>query len=179
MSLLGSARVRLRDVTLADADLLDEWSRAAKGAGGFNDFDQPDERVDRDALAKGPFRDAHNGTLIVERIVDGLPIGTIGWHEIRYGPNPESIAWNIGIELIGHARGAGYGTEAQRLLADLLFETTSANRVEAATDVDNVAERRSLEKAGFRRDGIIRGAQFRAGAYRDLVVYARVRGDPA
>ena len=63
-------------------------------------------------------------------------------------------------------------------MAEELFRTTDANRVEASTDVDNVAEQRSLTKAGFTREGIARGSQFRGGAYHDLIVYARLRTDP-
>jgi RimJ/RimL family protein N-acetyltransferase len=88
-----------------------------------------------------------------------------------------SDTWQIGIELIPSARGQGLGTEAQRLIADWLFVTTPANRVEASTDVDNLPEQRSLEKAGYRREGVARGAQFRGGAYHDLVYYARLRAD--
>jgi RimJ/RimL family protein N-acetyltransferase len=84
----------------------------------------------------------------------------------------------VGIELLPEARGQGFGAEAQRALADWLFETTSVNRVQAETDIENLAEARSLEKAGFTRDGVLRGAQFRAGAYHDLVVYSRLRSDP-
>jgi len=40
-----------------------------------------------------------------------------------------------------------------------------------------VAEQRALEKANFLREGIARHAQFRAGQWRDLVVYSRLRGD--
>jgi RimJ/RimL family protein N-acetyltransferase len=54
-------------------------------------------------------------------------------------------------------------------LADYLFETTETNRVEASTDVENVAQQRALEKAGFVREGVQRGAQFRAGAQHDPV----------
>jgi RimJ/RimL family protein N-acetyltransferase len=43
--------------------------------------------------------------------------------------------------------------------------------------VQNLAEQRSLEKAGYRREGIQRGAQYRAAAYHDLVTYSRLRGD--
>jgi len=170
-------RVRLRDVTLADADLLDAWD-ADPEIGGFNDMGMPREPVNREVLARGPLRNERNGVLIVERIADGTPIGTVGWHRVTYGPNPESAAWNFGIELRPDARGQGYGSEAQRLLAAYLFETTGANRVEASTDLDNVAEQRALEKAGFRREGIARGAQYRAGRHRDLVTYARLRDDP-
>lgn len=171
-------RVRLRDVTLADADLLDAWS-TPEAQGEFNDFGLPRSPAPRAALAEGPLRNEHNGQLLVELVAGGTPIGTVSWHRVMNGPNPESAAWNMGISLVPEARGQGYGSEAQRQLADYLFETTDANRVEASTDVANIAEQRSLERAGFLREGVQRGAQFRAGAYRDLVVYSRLRDDPA
>jgi RimJ/RimL family protein N-acetyltransferase len=172
-----AARVRLRDIGAADADLLDAWGADPAASGEFNDFGGTPEPVDREAIAKGPLRNERNGNLIVERVEDGRPIGGVGWHKVGYGPNTESDAWNIGIALIPEARGHGYGVEAQRLLAAYLFETTGVNRVEAQTDVDNLAEQRALERAGFHRDGVVRGAQFRAGAYHDLVTYSRLRDD--
>ena len=170
-------RVRLRDVTLADLDLLDGWATDPQSRSEFNDFGEPPSLMPRDVVAKGPLRNEHNGVLIVERLEDQMPIGTVGWHKVRYGPNPESDAWNCGIELRPEARGQGYGTEAQALLAEYLFETTSMNRVEASTDVANLAEQRSLEKAGWVREGVQRRAQFRAGEYHDLVTFSRLRTD--
>ena len=168
-------RVRLRDVTLDDADLLDAWNADPGSSGEFNDFGGTPKPTDREALARGPLRNERNGQLMVERVADGQPIGVVGFHAVGYGPNPESVAWNMGIALLPEARGKGYGAEAQALFAAYLFETTEVNRVEAQTDVDNVAEQRSLEKAGFVREGTIRGAQFRAGAYHDLVTYSILR----
>jgi len=168
--------VRLRDCTLADADTLDEWNRN-KDVGSFNDFG-PREPVPREVLASGPLRNDKNGTLIVERLADDEPVGTIGWRLVTvYGPSPFSDALQIGVELIPSARGQGLGVEAQRLVADYLFASSHVNRVEASTDIDNVAEQRALEKAGFQREGVVRGAQFRDGTHHDLVVYARVRSD--
>ncbi len=169
-------RVLLRDVTLDDADLLDEWNRDME-VGGFNDFG-PREPIPREPLAEGPLRNDRNGSLIVALLESGEPIGTVGWRRVLvYGPSPFSDAWQIGIELLAHARGRGLGTEAQRLLADYLFAATDLNRVEASTDIDNVAEQRSLEKAGYMREGVVRGSQFRGGAYHDLVYYSRLRSD--
>ena len=173
---MSEPRVRLRDATIDDAELLDAWE-APEMRGAFNDFGMPPRASLVEALRAGPLRGRHQGMLIVERLADGAPIGTVGWHAVRYGPNEQSRAWNVGIALVPDGRGHGYGAEAQRLLAAELFATTDAHRVEASTDVDNVAEQRSLEKAGFVREGIQRGAQFRAGAYRDLVTYARLRTD--
>jgi RimJ/RimL family protein N-acetyltransferase len=169
-------RVRLRDVTLADADLLDAWNQDEERS-DYNDFGVPFDPLPRDVLAKGPLRNDRNGVLIIERVDDGEPIGTVGWHKVAYGPGTGSDAWNIGIELRPEARGQGFGTEAQRQVADWLFANTSVNRVEASTDVANVAEQRSLEKAGYFREGIQRGAQFRAGANHDLVTFSRLRTD--
>ena len=168
-------RVRLRDVTLADADLLDAWNR--EEGSEFNDFGQEPQVLPREVIAKGPLRNDHNGLLVIERLEDLKLIGTVGWHKVNYGPGPKSEAWNFGIELRPEARGQGLGAEAQRLLAEFLFATYDLNRVEASTDVENIAEQRSLEKAGFVREGIQRGAQFRAGGYHDLVTYSRLRDD--
>ena len=169
--------VRLRDVTLDDADLLDAWNAKPSSTGEFNDFGGSPKRIDRDALARGPLRNERNGQLIIERVSDGMPIGHVGWHAVGYGPNPESSGWNVGIALLPEARGQGHGTDAQALLAAYLFETTDVNRIEAQTDIDNIAEQRSLEKAGFVREGTARGAQYRAGAYHDLVTYSILRGE--
>jgi RimJ/RimL family protein N-acetyltransferase len=171
---ITGALVRLRDCTLADADTLDAWNGARDG--GFNDFG-PRDPAPREVLASSPLRNERNGTLIVETLEGNLPVGTVGWHAVFYGPGPGSMAWNIGIDLIPDGRGRGYGTEAQRLLADYLLAVTQVNRVEASTDIENLPEQRSLEKAGFKREGVTRGSQYRAGGYHDLVVYSRIRSD--
>jgi RimJ/RimL family protein N-acetyltransferase len=83
----------------------------------------------------------------------------------------------IGIWLRPAHRGRGVGSAAQALLVDLFFSHTTTNRVEAHTDVDNVPEQRALEGAGVQREGLIRGAQWRDGSYRDGFLFAVVRGD--
>ncbi len=168
--------VRLVDVTPADAELLDRLH--VHQAGGFNDLGQDRTPLPPEAWVGGRLRSERRGEFFVERRSDGAIVGTISYRHVSYGPGERSGAWMIGIDLIPDGRGQGLGTEAQRLLADWLFETTPANRVEASTDVENLAEARSLEKAGFTREGINRGAQFRAGAYHDLVMFSRLRSDP-
>jgi RimJ/RimL family protein N-acetyltransferase len=174
-----SERLRLRFVTGAEVPLL--RGRYAHEAGGFNDFDLPTDPGERDTTPRKPpigeLRNDDTGVLFVELRDVPTPIGTIEYRRVRYGPNPESAAWMIGIELLPEARGRGYGAEAQRLLADWLLDTTGANRVEAQTDVDNVAEGRSLARAGFTREGVLRGAQFRGGRHHDVVVFSRIRSD--
>jgi RimJ/RimL family protein N-acetyltransferase len=114
---------------------------------------------------------------VVVRNADGRAVGHVSWHEVHYGPNPESSAWNIGISLVHEARGRGLGAEAQRLLAQHLFATTPFRRVEAVTDVENLAEQGALARAGFTREGVLRGAQYRAGGWHDVVVWSVIRGE--
>jgi RimJ/RimL family protein N-acetyltransferase len=45
--------------------------------------------------------------------------------------------------------------------------------------VANIAEQRALEWAGFTREGVLRGACFRAGAWRDMVMYSVLRAEVA
>jgi RimJ/RimL family protein N-acetyltransferase len=66
---------------------------------------------------------------------------------------------------------------AQRLLVEHLFATTTAHRIWAGTEVDNVHEQRSLEQCGFRREGLLRGAHFRDGQWRDSLIYGLLRED--
>jgi RimJ/RimL family protein N-acetyltransferase len=62
--------------------------------------------------------------------------------------------------LFATARGHSYGSEARRLLAEYLFAHTQVNRIEAETEVGNIAGRRALEKAGFAFEGTVRGSCF-------------------
>ncbi|MFN8075074.1 MAG: GNAT family protein [Kineosporiaceae bacterium] len=110
-------------------------------------------------------------------VADGVVVGDVAWHEEWYGPTAGSLALNIGIDLVLEARGRGIGTRAQRLLVEHLFATTTVTRIEASTDVENLAEQRALERAGFTREGVLRGAQERADGRHDLVLYAVLRGD--
>lgn len=109
---------------------------------------------------------------------DGEVAGGVSWRWKRWGPNEASGCPMIGIWLRREHRGRGLGSVAQAALVDLLFTHTTAHRVEAWTDVDNLAEQRALEKAGLLREGVTRGAQYRQGSYHDGALYAVLRADP-
>jgi RimJ/RimL family protein N-acetyltransferase len=69
------------------------------------------------------------------------------------------------------------GTAAQRLLVDHLFDTTTAHRICAFTEAENLAEQKALEKCGFRREGILRQSGFVRGDWRDVAIYGILRGE--
>ena len=101
------------------------------------------------------------------------PAGRIGTHQPhRFAPGSSQRGVEQAV-----TRGHGVGTVAQRLLARWLLATTHVERIEASTDVTNVAEQKSLERAGFTREGVLRSAQKRADGRHDLVAYSILPGD--
>jgi len=85
----------------------------------------------------------------------------------------------LGIGLFPEARGHGHGTQAHQLLVDYLFAHTTVHRIEAATETGNIAEQKALDRAGFSREGVVRGARWRGGAWRDEVLYSILPTDPS
>ncbi len=90
-----------------------------------------------------------------------VTVGDMSAHAVWYGPTITSKAMNIGISLVEEYRGKGIGAVAQKLLA-LELHRQGFLRVEAQTDVVNIAEQRSLKKAGFSFEGVARQSQGRA-----------------
>lgn len=123
---------------------------------------------------KTGFLTPDSGRLIIE--ADGNWAGRVSWWKHTWGPH-ESWCWQIGILVHGEHRGRGVGTRAQQLLADYLFAYTRGHRIEAYTDITNLAEQRALTKAGFTREGVLRGAQWRHGTWHDQVMFSRLRTD--
>ena len=105
-----------------------------------------------------------------------VAVGDLSAHPIWYGASPGSRAMNIGISLVEDYRGRGIGSQAQRMLAEVLH-ARGVVRVEASTDVTNIAEQRSLAKAGFTLEGVARQSQARADGLHDLQVWSHILGD--
>ena len=97
-------------------------------------------------------------------------------HGSRLPPFVWQTPWKK-IAMLPGVRGHGHGTQAQRLLVRYLFAHTTVHRIEAATEVGNIAEQRALEKIGFAREGVMRGIGWRDGAWRDGVTYSLLRTD--
>ena len=167
--------VELRPVAEGDLDLLERLTNDPVATGEHQWFGWHDPGYLRRRWHETGMLTTDSGMLVPT--LGGRVLGLVSWHRTRTGPM--TFCWNMGLVLAPEARGHGYGTEAQRLLVDYLFAHTQLNRVEATTEVGNRAEQRSLEKAGFTREGVLRGYGFRDGEWRDHVVYSVVRSDLA
>ena len=172
-----TADVHLRPFLEPDLELLTRFATDPEFSSPFEwaGFKSPEEfrqRWEEDGfLGKDPYY------LVVSQ-GDGTGLGWVAWR----GPGPGwggPGVWVVGILLAPKHRGRGIGTIAQRLLLNHLFATTPANRLCAFTEAENDAEQHSLEKCGFRREGLLRQAGFRGGRWRDVFVYGLLRTDLA
>jgi RimJ/RimL family protein N-acetyltransferase len=161
-------RVSLRAVHARDEDFL-RLLATPEVSGTWDSFDEPSAQL----LSANDF----GGTTSIVESPDSQRLGSVSCIQIPYGPNVKSLAWSIGVTILPEFRGRRVGASAQRTLALKLFEESEANRVQADTDPHNVAEQRSLVRAGFTREGIARGAQWRKGGWHDRIVFSLLRSD--
>lgn len=168
--------VALRPVREDDISMLEELTQNPERTGEFQWFGWGDLRHWRRGWEENALISPEGGTLIVTS--GDQRLGLVDWRRHRMSV-PSSYSWEIGIMLLPEARGRGYGTQAQLLLARYLFAHTTVHRIWAGTEVDNIAEQRALEKAGFTREGITRATGWRDGAWRDGLIYSMLRTDPA
>ncbi len=174
--MIQGERVHLRVVTAADIALLTTWMNDLNFNSEYNTFGlRRADSIEKRFAENGSLSQQGSELLIV--LPNDTVIGNVSYHQVRYGPNEGSAAYNIGISIAAEYRGKGYGVEAQKLLASYLFSTYPIMRVEATTDKENIAEQKALEKAGFTREGVMRQSQWRTGSWHDMIVYSKLRGE--
>jgi RimJ/RimL family protein N-acetyltransferase len=136
---------------------------------------QPFLPADADALIEAGARMWRDGTGAAFAIADAADDHLLG-AVTRFGP--EGHQATFGLWLAPEARGRGVGTRALRRVADWTFATTAAIRLDTFIMVGNEASERMVERAGFRREGVLRAWDLHHdGVPVDCVVYARIRGD--
>ncbi|MEU0940849.1 MULTISPECIES: GNAT family protein [unclassified Embleya] len=172
---MSGDQVSLRPAAEADIPLLERFLIDPDAAGPFGWYGWSDPNGWRRRWAENGLLGDDQGLLPV---VCGPEVaGFVAWRRIV--TSRTSHCWNVGINLFPEARGRGIGTRAQLLLVRYLFAHTQVARIEAGTEVDNIAEQRALEKVGFTREGVARAYTFRDGRWRDTVFYSILRDELA
>ncbi|MEU1590674.1 GNAT family protein [Micromonospora sp. NPDC005710] len=149
MSELRTPRLRLHSIDTAEGQRI-----VGRRAGAGDDWAE-DFPFDGDVIGVRGFLAASAaygdrrpfGHYRITRIADGKAIGGIG-----FKGQPDDGCIEVGYGLVPSARGNGYAAEALTALLDLAT-THGLSRVVAETTGDNVASRRTLERAGFRHTG--------------------------
>lgn len=102
---------------------------------------------------------------------DGRFLGGCGINQInsvhRFG--------NLGYWVRTSESGRGIASAAARQVADFAFDRTELERLEIVCAVGNVRSQRAAERAGARREGILRHRLLLRGEAIDAVMYSIVR----
>jgi len=162
--MLEGKAVNLRVSEREDLSLIGDWRNNPEFQGEYNLLIQES----KEELAKryDNFSPDEKWFLIEKK--DGTKIGIIVL-EIEGGVQ------EIGYGIIPNERGKGYCTEAVKIAVDYLFLSKSLVRIQAHTNVKNTASQRVLEKAGFKKEGVVRKRIFVRGNWRDEFLYSILR----
>jgi RimJ/RimL family protein N-acetyltransferase len=143
---------------------------------------QDDPEIDRWTRIPSPYTKAHAREFITTTDEKAFAIVGRDGGELLGGIGAR--IYDEGVVEIGYwirsvARGRGIATRALGLLARWAFEELGAGRVHLTTDPENTASQRVAEKAGFRREGVLRSFHDFKGRRRDAVMYSLLPDDVA
>jgi RimJ/RimL family protein N-acetyltransferase len=163
---LRGERVRLRELRDADLPSLQDWWRDPEVAVFNNQVKpQPDALVEE--MLRGWSRnDAAGSAAFCIETLDGALAG----HVALFGAETQNRCATFGIFLDPARQGLGLGSDATRLMVRYGFETLGLHRIELTVHALNARAIAAYEKAGFVREGLLRGKLYYAGAFRDQVI---------
>jgi RimJ/RimL family protein N-acetyltransferase len=102
------------------------------------------------------------------RLLGSIALNWLDWRHAR---------GEVGYWLASEARGAGHATRALRLITAWGLEVLGLERIELLAATANPASQRVAERAGFRREAILRSYMRRRGCRDDMIVFGRLRTD--
>ena len=119
-------------------------------------------------------RDGVGYSFCIASISSGEALGQIGLWPHRPGRGRASIGYWVGRS---HRRG-GVATEALRLLTGWGIDHPGIERLELYVEPWNEGSWRAAERAGFRREGLLRRWEAVGGQHRDMFMYSLLPEDP-
>ena len=163
--------MNIRLMEREDIPLMAEWYNNMEFQGEYESRPQKSKaEYEREFDNPSPVKTAMDEHEFIISKKDGTNIGHIG-----YGTCPLHGWMEIGYTIIPKERGKGYGTEAIQLIVDHLFLIKSTPRILINTDARNIASIRAAEKAGFKKEGIIRKGGFVRGKHVDCCILGILR----
>lgn len=163
MCMIMEGNISIRTIERDDLKTIYRWN-SQEIRGDFQEFKfQSLNELERDYNKSGFCSDEFQVLMIKE---EEHKIGLVYLSFYREG------IVKIGMVLIPNSCNRGKGTTILKMIIKYLFSNYPIVRVEADTDVKNIAAQKILEKAGFLKEGILRKYRFHHGKYNDSYIYS-------
>jgi RimJ/RimL family protein N-acetyltransferase len=173
---LGDGTIALRPFTALDVP----WVAAACAeplVARFTFVPEPYGEREARAWIGGQAAERERGAALELAIADAATGEGLGAVDLAGFAWPHARG-EIGYWVAPAARGRGVATRAVALLARHGFEALGLARIEILAFAANRASQRVAERAGFRREGLLRSYLAVKGRREDVIMFARLRGDP-
>ncbi|HEY6119055.1 MAG TPA: GNAT family N-acetyltransferase [Pyrinomonadaceae bacterium] len=102
---------------------------------------------------------------------NNLLIGTATLFNLNFDNGRAEIGYGLGSQFWGH----GYMNEALRALINFAFDTLKLRRLEADVDPRNTGSIRTVERLGFKQEGLMRERWHVNGELQDSLFYGLLR----
>ena len=103
----------------------------------------------------------------------GVVMGSCGYHNVKAEHRRAEVGYELGREYWGR----GVIQEVMKAVIRHCFEALELNRIEAFVTVGNNRSLNTLERLGFKPEGVLREYEFTQGSFHDQVVLALLRSD--
>ena len=173
---IKTERLRLRPLTPDDAPTVRHLAGRREIAAMTRSIPHPYSLAQATEWITKASADMAEGRQVVFGLVlesTGQLIGAIGLSSIDTEHCCAELGFWIGVDWWGQ----GYATEAARAVVRYGFEALRLNRIHAHHMTKNPASGRVLEKAGLRREGLLRQAIRKWDNFEDVVLHAILRQD--
>ncbi|MBI5147719.1 MAG: GNAT family N-acetyltransferase [Parcubacteria group bacterium] len=169
---LSGRLISLRPVERNDAPLIARWINDPLVTFTMFTGQRPVNREQVENLIMSQVVAFENVIFIMTDKKSGQPIGLTGLYDIHPTARKAEFRVMIGEEMFW---GKGRGTEAAHLMLFYGFDRLNLHRIWLGVTAENVAGVRAYEKAGFKREGVLKEDLYRNSRYYDSIRMAVLR----
>jgi RimJ/RimL family protein N-acetyltransferase len=169
--------VQLRALEPSDAPEIHAWRQEPAYRRGILTLGRYTSRATEEGWLDSTRADHEAGRAFTFGIVhadDGRLVGMVALKPVDYLTRSASVRSVIGRP---EDRRKGFLAQGRRLALEFAFFELGLNRVESRVLTTNTASINSIERAGYRREGLLRQAAFKDGAFVDVAVYGLLRSE--
>lgn len=132
----------------------------------------PERQRDSVARTEEQWRTGRGAPFVIADAADNRPLGLLN---MQFDDDREVAG--IAVSVFPEARGRGIASKAVRLGAAWGLRDLGLERVFAEAAADNIASIRTIAKAGFQREGLLRAHCKTHGQRHDCVMFSLLPGD--